>query len=271
VSAPTINCDSSRYYSGLSWIIILLIFPVTGFPLLLIGILCKNRHHLYAPTKKLENGKELEHYRAAIEGRKFGSIYETYRKERYWWEPVALLRRTVLIAVSISTTQPIYLGEGFLFVCLWMILMQVSAKPYFIKIDNKLERISLFCLAAITVLQTTVLTSSNTSVVTEVILTLFIVLPIAFMVTYIANLSWRSFKHNQAQKGRDVQSPSIDGMPGSDIPRSSDLPDPMKVELDNLNANNGHIDGPPGLEGQEDGLVNEQGELQLVEEEKEGN
>jgi len=199
------------------------------------------------------NGKEIK-YHLSPEGRRFGTVYETYQKKVYWWEPVALMRRTALIAVSISTTEPIYLAQGYMFVTVAILMLQVWFKPFCLKIDNQLEKISLLFLTLIAILQTSVINKTNYTVATEVFMTLFILAPIIGILGYLIRLQYHAFKSpktKEASKDVELTSPTMKS------------PQPMPEALpEELQFDEKGNDLPPGLEAAEDDRQGTDGEVQ---------
>jgi len=171
------------------------------------------------------------------EGRRFGTVYETYTKSRFWWEPLALLRRTALIVVTVSTSDPIYLAEGFLFTTSLMLMLQVWFKPYFLHWDNFLEQFSLFFLSLVAILETSVLNKTTPTAATQFFLTIFIIGPIFVMAVYILYLQYQGVKalFPQMKRGAKVEEPGVVNtglLPNEVRPISSTVA--FDVEMQNL-------------------------------------
>ena len=148
VFSTDIICFSSpQYRRWMPLYIILLIYSIL-FPFALIAFMVWNRRRLYQETF------------ASM----FGSVYMNYKPKYYWWEGVALLRRTIIIGMfsgvellldvqfhqygidSVSGKMK-YVMMGALFSVFF--LMHRFTNPYARKVDNSMEEVSYVSLAII--------------------------------------------------------------------------------------------------------------------------
>lgn len=86
--------------------------------------------------------------------KRFGFLYETYKANRYWFEPIALLRRALLLGINVVLfNDPIYRSQAFVLHAVIAFLFHVLVLPFRSAIDNLLETASLFTLCCLSAFQ----------------------------------------------------------------------------------------------------------------------
>jgi hypothetical protein len=139
--SPAIDCDSERYKRWLGAVYFLLAFPVIGFPL--------------AITVSLWHANRRRRLGEAHVVARWGFLYEQYRAETYWWEALALLRRSGLVAISVVLwNHPLERGQAFSVFALLLLVLQLYFQPFVTVLDNRLEDISLASLCLLSILLT---------------------------------------------------------------------------------------------------------------------
>lgn len=157
--SPSIDCNSDGY---VAWRVILIFFViiwVVCVPLLFTIHLYRNRSYILSST---------QHAPALVMRfrRRWGLLYEAYRKEHFWWGMIVILRRIVFIVFDvILVQQPTYKLVAF---AAWNgVLMQVHSllQPYKKHACNQLENLTLLSLLlqSILVLQQVTWSRSSSS------------------------------------------------------------------------------------------------------------
>lgn len=149
--SPAISCDSDRYKGWVVGIYILLIFPVIGFPLVVLFGLQYAKKHGYC----IMDDSQRTSPKAILFHARFSFLYETYREKYYWWEAVALVRRSLLVALGILLWDyPLDAQQGFAVFNLLVMLAQASSRPFSTGEENLLENISLTVITVVSIVQT---------------------------------------------------------------------------------------------------------------------
>jgi len=187
-SSPAIICTSDRYKSLEVFIVILLIFPVITFPILLGLLLYKFRNDLESKENVLPKGYFI------------GTIYESYKRTRFWWEPIALIRRTILVAFSVLIIDALFLSQAYCLLACATLMIQMIWKPFSTSQDNFLEEFCLLCILIISVLQAGLLNSRSFPVATQVLVSIFVLLPLLLTVWFYA-LLWKKKQTTKNSKG----------------------------------------------------------------------
>jgi hypothetical protein len=89
------NVEGGAWVEFLPWTILILIFFVFGFPLLIIAILLKNRHHLHSPHNRRRLGFI---YKPFVRGAEFWELHEVFRK---------MMLMSIIIFVPEKTRTPV--------------------------------------------------------------------------------------------------------------------------------------------------------------------
>eukprot|EP00698_Gefionella_okellyi_P015567 TRINITY_DN4397_c0_g1_i2.p1 TRINITY_DN4397_c0_g1~~TRINITY_DN4397_c0_g1_i2.p1 ORF type:complete len:1451 (+),score=364.26 TRINITY_DN4397_c0_g1_i2:752-5104(+) len=110
-SAPDYLCYGPTYLSYFIISLILCVLVVTGVPVCLLVLLWRYKTRLGAVADK------------------FGYVYETYRSRVIWWEAVALLRRTVLTAMSLIAPSAVA-TLSMACVCIVFVVVEMLVHPF---------------------------------------------------------------------------------------------------------------------------------------------
>jgi hypothetical protein len=79
------------------------------------------------------DGRTLFWKRAAI-------LFASYRDDRYYWEVIAIVRRSLLVGISVSLWDtPHYHDKAIMLFCLTTLLLQVWGQPWRTPLDNLIE------------------------------------------------------------------------------------------------------------------------------------
>jgi len=82
-------------------------------------------------------------------------LYETYQPSQYYFECVALLRRTMFVLTfTILPLDALTKSQVYVYLALFCLLLHLVARPYCLPRDNAFETVSLFFLTFIVVAQT---------------------------------------------------------------------------------------------------------------------
>ena len=127
LTSPTINCFSYNYKWWLFWLYPLLLFPVAGFPIMVFAIMLKMRERFRVIREKQERHEQLTPFEAGFH-RRYGILCTTYRTGMFFWETVALVRRTMLIVLSVALWKyHFYRSQSYVVLCLVVLMAQVCA------------------------------------------------------------------------------------------------------------------------------------------------
>eukprot|EP00808_Paulinella_micropora_P018221 g87.t1 len=132
-SYPSIDCDSPEYKAFLP-IVYAILIPVLFYPVMLGLVLYRYRQVLH------------EHPHS---GRVF---VEHYKKHRYYWEVYAILRRTILVAVTVAFSERIFFSQALIVIAVIFLQIQVVWRPFKHPVDNRVESVSLLFIALIAAL-----------------------------------------------------------------------------------------------------------------------
>jgi hypothetical protein len=138
-SFAAISCRSDQYKSLVPLFLVLLIAVVVCAPfIMLITLICLKRRMMLMRLTPI-----------------LGIVYDVYRRDRYWWEFVVLLRRVALLGITVllrddrKTMLSILTVTNIAVLCAHML-----ASPYHTHYDNRLESMSLMLLAVVTAVLT---------------------------------------------------------------------------------------------------------------------
>ena len=124
-------------------------------------------------------GGLLWRYRARVEEQKvrywLGNLYYCYKRKYYWFEMVILVRRLLLaVLISVLPSDSIFLPSLVLIALSLALLVQLWLRPFALKVDNRLESISIATILITFVVQyllfingTATSTSSTTWEITD--------------------------------------------------------------------------------------------------------
>eukprot|EP00808_Paulinella_micropora_P028650 g7488.t1 len=131
-SYPSIDCDSPEYKAFLP-IVYAILIPVLFYPVMLGLVLYRYRQVLH------------EHPALSV-------FVEHYKKHRYYWEVYAILRRTILVAVTVAFSERIFFSQALIVIAVIFLQIQVVWRPFKHPVDNRVESVSLLFIALIAAL-----------------------------------------------------------------------------------------------------------------------
>ena len=101
-------------------------------PMVFLIILHKNRNRLHIPKMR----------------QRLGFLYAGYSEERglYWWEVVVMLRKFLLVMVTVTISDPFYQAVAGIIETMAFYLVQVSYNPYEWRFLNRLEAMTMSCV-----------------------------------------------------------------------------------------------------------------------------
>jgi len=133
---PALDCHSAAYARRRSVIYFLLVMWVAALP---IGLFLFLRYLRQAD--KLANARTLH---------RWGFLYSTYRPEYYWLEPLYLMRRAVIVSLSVLLLDDSHVRSTALVTVMWLCgLLQVYLRPYAHKPANYWEIVVLAVLSVL--------------------------------------------------------------------------------------------------------------------------
>jgi len=171
-TSPAIHCDSHEYKRLKPLVAVLLVFPVALFPFLVMAYVYRHGKYLGAAM--------LGHIKLTGLALRLGPIYETYTPKHIWWESLALVRRTLLVVLSVGISDLLYRAQAFNFLMFLIFLCQIYANPFLNTKDNVLESISLGVLVVIALIQSGLLDRPEYPKATQVLVTLLVLAYILF-------------------------------------------------------------------------------------------
>lgn len=137
---PGLDCNTLEYKRNLNivYVFLGLVLVLPWMPWLLL-----RRHHSTGALKDMQS--------------KLGILYETYKLKHFYFESIALFRRTLYV---LTLTSPIISidetlkSQLFVFWSVLFLLIQIFTEPYVLRQDDVFEMISLSTLVAISLFQT---------------------------------------------------------------------------------------------------------------------
>ena len=128
-------CFTGRHVEYLMMLTIpQIILVVLGLPLLSLGIILRNTHHVHKYSFRL----------------RYGLLYLGYRENREWWELIVVLRKVCIVCISVFGTMMGAVDlQAFLalFVIFFSILLHLIFKPFDTSIKEMLLLHQLECAA----------------------------------------------------------------------------------------------------------------------------
>jgi hypothetical protein len=183
-SQPSIVCSSNDYKNYLPLFTILLAGVVCGFPILLGVLMYIRRHSLY------KGGSMISRY---------GLLYATYKPTRWWYEVFVLVRRVLLLFITVLMTgQREQLYAYCTFMNLLVLLVHLCLWPFLDEADNLMEAASLVILAMLTALLTGISTPIKNAESAGVTMLVFI--PGCFMLLIMVQKRIIQFRKEAAQR-----------------------------------------------------------------------
>lgn len=165
-SSPAVDCESADYQRWKAVLYAVLVFPIALLPLMIALALRLYRHLSWF----------LPHA---------GLLTETYHRDRFWFEPVAISRRVLLSGVSVLLWgSPVVrvLALSMCFVAFG--LLHLHLRPFPLPGANHLETLSLFSLLLLAILHAVAMISEST--VTLVVATSLLVFTLGVLVLEVA-------------------------------------------------------------------------------------
>ena len=133
----SVACWKDDHLQNLVWVFLSLILFVLGIPLLVFVVLRRNRIYLY-------DEKSPKHGRIALA---FGSLYQSYEPEYYYWECVEMLRKMLLTgAVQLVGSGTSAQALFAVLVCLAHLMLVMRAAPYGDALDDVLQFLTTLSL-----------------------------------------------------------------------------------------------------------------------------
>ena len=133
----SVACWEGDHLQSLAWVFLSLILFVLGIPLLAYTVLRANRSHLYDETSP-------KHGRIALA---FGSLYQSYEPEYFYWECVEMLRKMLLTgAVQLVGSGTSAQALFAVLVCLAHLMLVMRAAPYEDALDDVLQFLTTLSL-----------------------------------------------------------------------------------------------------------------------------
>eukprot|EP00942_MAST-04A_sp_MAST-4A-sp1_P012240 g12240.t1 len=129
----SMKCYTEDWWSYAGVAIFCMIIYVVGIPLVQFIILLRNRHHLHEESA-------LDHESHRLTKKKFGSIYENYIEECYYYDLLDLLRRLILTGglILVGEHSVIQILLGILTSMFWLLIVAIKF-PYKAYWDNILS------------------------------------------------------------------------------------------------------------------------------------
>jgi hypothetical protein len=139
LSDPAVDCGSPDYDSLLVLVYTLLVLWVIGLPLALLILL------LYLRLKnKMQD--------VAVADR-WGFLDTTYTSRFFWVEPLALVRRVMIVSLAVLLLDhPIARSQALILSLLGLGLLQVTFRPYAGKVANRSETAAMLALMVLCVI-----------------------------------------------------------------------------------------------------------------------
>lgn len=136
LTAPAIDCNNEKYKTWLTMVYFLLIGVVILFPVLVLILLgIAHRRHWFK-----------KHWFQNT----WGVLFKTYRDKLWWWQFVALIRRTILVLLSFTFWDSEFdLSKAFSVFSLVILLAHLKMQPFKRGGDNQRETISLCVLCLV--------------------------------------------------------------------------------------------------------------------------
>lgn len=139
LSDPAVNCGSPDYDSLLVLVYTLLVLWVIGLPLALLILLLYLRS-----TNKMQD--------VAVADR-WGFLYTTYTARFFWVEPLALVRRVMIVSLAVLLLDhPIARSQALILSLLGLGLLQLTFRPYAGKVANRSETAAMLALMVLCVI-----------------------------------------------------------------------------------------------------------------------
>jgi len=134
-----VDCGSPDYDSLLILVYSLLVLWVIGLPLALLILL------LYLRLKKKMHDVTVE--------ARWGFLYTTYTSRFFWVEPLALVRRVMIVSLAVLLLDhPIARSQALILSLLGLGLLQVSFRPYAEKVANRSETAAMLALMVLCII-----------------------------------------------------------------------------------------------------------------------
>jgi len=130
-TAPSIRCTDDKYHRWKSLIILLVIFPVIGLPILFAILLFYYRKAiaLYDPMTQSINPQSTPEEKTIVS--RLGILFDNYRQKRYYWEVLALSRRTLVIGLGNALVGlPAIRYQILVVLNVVILLLQVFYRPF---------------------------------------------------------------------------------------------------------------------------------------------
>jgi len=166
-TAQAVDCSSQSYKSLRIFMYMLLAFPIVLLPLMIMAFL-----HRYHKQGTLQDKVAS-----------FGTLFETYDKEMFWFEGFALLRRSLYVfTLTVLPVDELVKSQIFVAFTVVFLTVHLTTLPYVLGKDDFFEKCSLLCLLFITLFQTG---RREEDVLSEPVQILITVLVILMMLLFI--------------------------------------------------------------------------------------
>jgi len=141
LSDPAVDCGSAEYDSLMVLVYTLLVLWVIGLPLALLILL------LYL--------RRMNKMHDAVVQDRWGFLYTTYTSRFFWLEPLALVRRVMIVSLAVLLLDhPIARSQALILSLLGLGLLQVTFRPYAGKVANRSETAATLALMVLCVITT---------------------------------------------------------------------------------------------------------------------
>ena len=132
-SFPALSCSKGAWLTAVWLSILLYVILLPGVMLAWLLLLFK---------RGLLNDETTMH--------RWGFLYQAYQGPLYWMEPLLLIRRLLVVSISVSTQdEPNDRSRALVAVFVSFLLMQVWVHPYFASSSNFWEGLALGCLVIV--------------------------------------------------------------------------------------------------------------------------
>ena len=203
--SPAIDCTTDKYQAWSVLVLFSIIFYSILGPLVLLAVLCykQRKGRLYPDAvppqvsglwswlrrwlPNSDNAKLDEEFQA-----RYGGLAEAYRPRVYFYEVIAIMRRTALVALSVTFYgEPATRAAALALLCLAALGMHIIWRPFRQPADNRLELYTLTLLAVLAVLIAPYHSSTGHPPTVTVAFLLLFVLPTLLLATVIARETLR--------------------------------------------------------------------------------
>jgi len=166
---PALDCNSEAYYTRVRLVYVVLALWVLSMPILMLYFLVRLHRQ-----SRLSDGATIA---------RWGALYRSFTDRFYWYEILLLVRRIVVVSISVLWISEPALRSGSLnTLFLALILFHIRYRPYASDAANAWETVSLVSLALLSTLV------SNHSIVHDGAYPLFVQIVSSLVVVLVGGL-----------------------------------------------------------------------------------